>query len=151
MAISINGSTNVISGVAVGGLPDGIVDTDMLAADAVTDPKQNLSGVAKTWVNFNGSGTVAIRDSFNVGSITDNATGDYTVNFATNMSNDDYAIAISVKVADADQISTGAREMIRMTSSGGYTTSGVRVICSNVAAQSGADPTIFNCIVFGDQ
>ena len=39
MAIVINGSTNVISGVAVGGLPDGIVDTDMLAADAVTAPK----------------------------------------------------------------------------------------------------------------
>ena len=39
MAVSINGSTNVISGVAVGGLPDGIVDTDMLAANAVTAVK----------------------------------------------------------------------------------------------------------------
>ena len=39
MAIVINGSTNVISGVAVGGLPDGIVDTDMLAANAVTSAK----------------------------------------------------------------------------------------------------------------
>lgn len=114
-------------------------------------PEEIAQGRAKAWVNFNGSGTVAIRDSFNVGSITDNATGDYTVNFASAMSNDDYAIAISVKVADIDQIATGAREMIRMTASGGYTTSEVRIICSNVAAQSGADPTIFNCIVFGDQ
>ena len=116
---------------------------------------QNTSGtekgqLCKAWVNFNGTGTVAIRDNFNVGSITDNGTGDYTVNFATNMSNDDYAVALSVKVADVDQISTAAREMIRMTSSGGYTTSGVRVICSNVSAQAGADPTIFNCMVFGD-
>ena len=39
MAIAINGSTNIITGVGVGGLPDGIVDTDMLAADAVTQPK----------------------------------------------------------------------------------------------------------------
>ena len=39
MAISINGSTNVISGVAVGGLPDGIVDADMLASSAVTSGK----------------------------------------------------------------------------------------------------------------
>lgn len=39
MAIVINGSTNVISGVAVGGLPDGIVDTDMLAANAVSSAK----------------------------------------------------------------------------------------------------------------
>ena len=39
MAISLNGSTNVITGVAVGGLPDGIVDTDMLAANAVSSAK----------------------------------------------------------------------------------------------------------------
>ena len=39
MALVFNGTTNVISGVAVGGLPDGIVDTDMLAADSVTAPK----------------------------------------------------------------------------------------------------------------
>jgi hypothetical protein len=39
MAIAINGSTNVITGVGVGGLPDGIVDADMLAANAVTSGK----------------------------------------------------------------------------------------------------------------
>ena len=39
MAITISGNTNTISGLAVGGLPDGIVDTDMLAADSVTAPK----------------------------------------------------------------------------------------------------------------
>ena len=39
MAIAINGSTNVITGVAIGGLPDGIVDTDMLAANAVSSAK----------------------------------------------------------------------------------------------------------------
>tara|TARA_A100000171_G_C2036300_1_gene98253 strand:- start:40 stop:600 length:561 start_codon:yes stop_codon:yes gene_type:complete len=41
MAISINGSNNTIGGVAVGGLPDGIVDTDMLAANAVTLAKSS--------------------------------------------------------------------------------------------------------------
>ena len=40
MAITINGSSNTITGLAVGGLPDGIVDTDMLAAGAVTAPKR---------------------------------------------------------------------------------------------------------------
>ena len=39
----------------------------------------------RAWVNFNGTGTVAIRDSGNVSSITDNGVGDYTVNFATNI------------------------------------------------------------------
>ena len=45
MAISINGSTNVITGVAVGGLPDGIVDTDMLAAGAVTAAKRGAGAI----------------------------------------------------------------------------------------------------------
>ena len=39
----------------------------------------------RAWVNFNGTGTVAINASFNVSSITDNGTGDYTVNFTTAM------------------------------------------------------------------
>ena len=39
MALTLNGSANTIAGVAVGGLPDGIVDTDMLAANAVTKAK----------------------------------------------------------------------------------------------------------------
>ena len=39
MTVSINGNTGVITGVAVGGLPDGIVDADMLAANAVTSGK----------------------------------------------------------------------------------------------------------------
>ena len=47
--------------------------------------------LAKAWVNFNGAGSVAIRDSFNVSSITDEATGKYTVNFATAMANANYA------------------------------------------------------------
>ena len=42
------------------------------------------------WVNWNGTGTVAIRDSFNVASITDRGTGAYTVNFSSNMSNTSY-------------------------------------------------------------
>jgi len=44
----------------------------------------------RAWVNFNGSGTVAIREDGNVSSITDNGTGDYTVNFATNMPDINY-------------------------------------------------------------
>ena len=45
-----------------------------------------INGSAKAWVNWNGTGTVAIRASHNVTSITDNTTGDYTVNFATAVS-----------------------------------------------------------------
>jgi len=69
-----------------------------LAIDA-SDNLQFDSGYGSTataygcraWVNFNGTGTVAIRDSGNVSSITDNGTGDYTVNFTTAMPDENYA------------------------------------------------------------
>jgi len=49
----------------------------------------------RAWVNFNGQGTVAIRASGNVSSITDNGTGDYTVNFTTVMQDDNYSSVCS--------------------------------------------------------
>ena len=49
----------------------------------VTLTKQHA---AKAWINFNGSGTIAIRDSFNVASITDDSTGNYTVTLSSAMS-----------------------------------------------------------------
>jgi len=49
----------------------------------------------RAWVNFNGTGTVAIRASGNVSSITDNGTGDYTVNFTTAMPDANYCIQIA--------------------------------------------------------
>ena len=59
---------------------------------------QNTSGtekgqLIKAWCNFNGTGTPAIRDSFNISSLTDNATGDFTLNFSNAFSNDDYCLA----------------------------------------------------------
>jgi hypothetical protein len=54
----------------------------------------------RAWVNFNGTGTVAIRASGNVSSITDNGTGDYTVNFTTAMPDANYAPTMSCSIAD---------------------------------------------------
>jgi len=50
------------------------------------------TGRAKAWVNFNGQGTVSTRADFNVNTITDNATGDYTVNFSTPFADTNYCI-----------------------------------------------------------
>ena len=58
-------------------------------------PEEIAQGRAKAWVNFNGTGTVAIRDSFNVGSITDNGTGSYTLNFSTAMPSANYVLCMS--------------------------------------------------------
>jgi hypothetical protein len=58
-----------------------------------------VNGTAKAWVNFNGTGTVAIRRAFNVSSITDNATGSYTVNFTTAMPDANYSVVATSSYA----------------------------------------------------
>ena len=51
-----------------------------------------IGTLCRAWVNFNGTGTVAIRASFNVSSITDNGTGVYTVNFTNAMPDINYSV-----------------------------------------------------------
>ena len=55
---------------------------------------------AKAWVNFNGTGTIAIRDSQGVSGLVDNGTGNYDVNFSSSMANTGYSVGSCV-----DQIS----------------------------------------------
>ena len=50
-----------------------------------------VNGSAKMWVNFDGTGTIASRDSFNLSSLTDNGTGDYTATFTNAMGNANHA------------------------------------------------------------
>ena len=80
MALELNGTTGV----------DLIQDGTVVIADLHSDVN---SGVAKAWVNFNGTGTVAIRESFNVSSITDNGTANYTINFTNALTDANYALA----------------------------------------------------------
>jgi hypothetical protein len=58
-------------------------------------------GFAKSWVNFDGTGTIAIRDSENVASLTDVGRGRYGVNFSNTFSAADYAASISGRKNDA--------------------------------------------------
>jgi hypothetical protein len=50
-----------------------------------------IGQLAKVWCNFQGTGTTAIRDDFNVNTVTDNGTGDYTVTFSNAMGNTNYS------------------------------------------------------------
>tara|TARA_B100000287_G_scaffold124922_1_gene116980 strand:+ start:17329 stop:17838 length:510 start_codon:yes stop_codon:yes gene_type:complete len=108
---SINlGSNGTITNLAVGGLPDNTVDNGTMADDTVGIAELSATGTAssstylrgdntwaeaggqcKAWCNFDGTGTIAIRDSFNVSSLTDRGMGEYTVNFATDFADDDFA------------------------------------------------------------
>ena len=69
----------------------------LLHSDGTTTTEPSIPALdqrmAKAWVNFNGTGTVAIRDSYNVSSITDNGTGSYSINFTTSLSNANYSVS----------------------------------------------------------
>jgi hypothetical protein len=95
---------------------------------------------ARAWVNFNGTGTVAIRDSGNVSSITDNGTGLYTVNFTTAMSDVNYSASYSVSNVSGSVIVKGA-------SGGTYSTSAVQILCF-VAGGADTDVAIVGVSIF---
>jgi len=80
-------------------LPDeaGTALTDASDLEPQVKTSLNATGDAplfacRAFCNFDGTGTVSIRESGNVSSITDNGTGDYTVNFITDMPDNDYAV-----------------------------------------------------------
>jgi hypothetical protein len=90
----------------------------------------------RAWVNFNGTGTVAIRASGNVSSITDNGTGDYTVNFTTAMVDANYSFATGYVGA------TGETRTV-------ITNTGNPPLASNISikyAQGGLNPADANLI-----
>jgi hypothetical protein len=62
------------------------------SASKIITPAAVGGMLCRAWVNFNGTSTVAIRASYNVSSITDNGTGDYTVNFTTALADANYAV-----------------------------------------------------------
>ena len=90
----------------------------------------------RAWVNFNGTGTVAIRTSGNVTSITDNGTGDYTVNFTTAMPDANYAMGAAGEVASGTNYN-----VIQFNQNTSPTTSAVRLTSLN---QSGGVPAVFD-------
>lgn len=84
------------------------------------------SNPIKAWVNFNGTGTVAIRASLNVSSITDNGTGDYTINFTSMMLNANYAV-LGTCNGEAGSSQAGIVNYGYLISSVPPTTSAVRI------------------------
>lgn len=92
---------------------------------------------ATAWVNFNGIGTVAIRGAYNVSSITDNGTGNYTINFTTPMNNANYA-AVGMNSHDA-----------ALARSNGRNANSFSIFFDNVGGVAGIDSDDVNVIVFG--
>jgi hypothetical protein len=107
-----------------------------------------IQGSAKAWVNFNGTGTVAIRASYNVSSITDNGTGDYTVNFTTAMTDANYCVLSSQNIQDSSTFSQFFG--VSTTTNTSYSlksTTQVRFVVRNPIA-SNFDPFDVNVAIF---
>lgn len=96
----------------------------------------------KSYVNFNGTGVVAIRDSENVSSITDNGTGDYFVNFITPQENDGYAVGFSL--AGSGAFAPKILDEVTPRTVGRF-----RLYFSNNNGSVAVDPTYGNAIVSG--
>lgn len=97
-----------------------------------------VSGSAKAWVNFNGTGTVAIRAAFNVSSITDNGTGDYTVNMTTALQDANYAVTGS----SGGQASTSIGSIYQYDQATAKTTSLFRIAMVNSGGATVDTPQI---------
>jgi len=117
--------------------------TTLNAPSGVLATQNGMTGIVKAWVNFNGTGTPAIRSSFNVSSITDNGTGDYTINFTTAMADANYAFAGSgVNEAINTNVVTSNPTTAR-------TTTALRItVC--LPNNSVGDASIVNVIVCGN-
>lgn len=102
--------------------------------------------VAKAWVNFNGTGLVSIRSSLNISSITDNGTGDYTINFNTPFTNTNYCFVTWSRDWNADNYIVNN---LAARSSSIKTPMGVRLINNYITNSINYDSPELNIIFFG--
>jgi hypothetical protein len=100
------------------------------------------SYTCRAWVNFNGTGTVAIRASGNVSSVTKNGTGNYSVNFTTAMPDANYATSGTCQRNSSDY-----NLELRLPNAGIYNASSVQVLTANSTAVSLEDSPLVSVMV----
>ena len=99
-------------------------------------------GLAKLWINFNGTGTIAARDSFNFSGLTDNGTGDYTVTLSNAMSSADY-----VALATCGLDSGGSRAFCSTDS---HATTSFKVLLRQASSNNNVDAADVQSGLLGD-
>ena len=143
MAIAIDG-TGTITGISAGGLPDGTVDTDMLASGAVNRVKlaaDQQKEISKAWLNVNMSGTISITKSHNISGVVDNGTGNYTATLTNEMADANYVVVCNAVAATNTSVDTWANAYER-------TTTTFRVNTQN-SSSSNVDRASNFAVVFG--
>lgn len=112
---------------------------------------QNTNGteigrLCRAWVNFNGTGTVAINAQFNVSSITDNGTGDYTVNFTNAMPDANYAVAGTAQ--NNTTSGTGGADLNVKRSTDGFAAGSTRLITYGSSTETSLDCVVVSVAIF---
>ena len=119
---------------------------DTSGGNASTSEQIN-QGRAKAWISFDGEGTIAINDSFNISSIADNATGEYTVTLSTAMSNANYSIVLGCKsrLSNRNTVANAGG-----TSENDPTTTAFQIVTMGSTNNSMTDGAYVFAAVFGD-
>ncbi len=103
------------------------IRVDTISAANGTDPVTlTKQSAAKAWINFNGTGTIATRDSFNVASLTDNGTGDYYVNLTNAMNNAGYSCTTAGRVSGGISCNDGGDQTASRLALGALDSGGSR-------------------------
>jgi hypothetical protein len=149
MTITINGS-GTITGAST--LATTVASPTFTTPNIDSAQFATVSGTApiypcRAWVNFNGTGTVAIRASGNVTSITDNGTGDYTVNFTNAMPDANYSTTVTC-ASDSDGFLVVGSVNSRSGASTNPTTTAQRIFTRTSGTNTDKDPTYVNIAVF---
>ena len=114
-----------------------------LGTSVLTTPTGSApSYTCRAWVNFNGTGTVAIRASGNVTSITDNGVGDYTVNFTTAMPDANYSVVgstIGSTINNSGVASAGTNSLLAASA---------RIATLTASSGGLVDPAVINITIF---
>lgn len=126
VVIKTNNTTRVT--IASGG----DVSLPTTTCTSLSAPSVSAVNTCKAWANFNGTGTPALRNSYNVSSITDNGTGDYTINWDTDFSSTDYA----VYTFSRSELNDNYPRSLHGNNSGSKTAGSIRLV--NATANAGA-------------
>ena len=104
--------------------------------------QNTVQGLAKCWINFEGDGTIATSDSFNVSGITDNGTGDYEIAINNDMSNANYSSTYSgthdsgsytsYLATDHDDPPTASKVTVNSMNSGNSTAIDAELLCATL-------------------
>jgi formylmethanofuran dehydrogenase subunit C len=139
-----SGTLNIVTGSGSGSTAVTVDGSgNMVVTGSITGGSISVANSLRAWVNFNGTGTPAIRASGNVSSITDNGLGDYTVNFTTAMVDANYSVISSSEGGGSVGNPPYQRGNYPITS-----TTNIRLTFFNQSASVFVDPTYCCAAIF---